>query len=90
MDTSEGMKFSLWGGKVYGTNIEVVPYQRLVQEWYAGDWKEPSILTIKLHKGINTVRVEILHENLPDNEYEKTENLWREFIKNLQALFPTF
>ena len=28
-----GDKFSLWGGQMFGTNLEVVKNKKLVQEW---------------------------------------------------------
>lgn len=79
MDSSEGTKFSLWGGDIYGTNIEVEPYQKLVQEWYGGKWEEPSILTIKLQKAGNTTKIELLHENVPDAEYKDIEQGWKDY-----------
>lgn len=79
MDDKAGTKFSLWGGDIYGTNIEVEPFKRLVQEWYQKVWKEPSILTIKLFKNGNVTKIEILHENIPDKDYEDINKGWNEY-----------
>jgi activator of HSP90 ATPase len=79
MDGNEGTKFSLWGGDIYGTNIEVETYKKLVQEWYGGKWEEPSILTIKLHKDGAGTKVEIVHENVPDKEYEDIQKGWEDY-----------
>ncbi len=38
-------KFSLWGGDIHGTNKEVKKEKKLVQEWYAGNWPKPSIVS---------------------------------------------
>lgn len=79
MDANEGTKFSLWGGDIHGTNIEMVPYQKIVQEWYSGNWKEPSILTLKLIKNGQNTKVELLHENVPDDEYKDIEEGWKDY-----------
>ncbi|MCL6096844.1 MAG: SRPBCC domain-containing protein [Patescibacteria group bacterium] len=79
MDDKEGTKFSLWGGDIYGTNIEVERFKKLVQEWYGGKWEEPSIVTFKLEKHGNSTGVQLLHENVPDKEYDDIDKGWKEY-----------
>jgi activator of HSP90 ATPase len=79
MDDKEGTKFSLWGGDIYGTNIEVEVFKKLVQEWYGGKWKEPSIATFKLDKQGHSTELELVQENVPDNEYEDIDEGWKEY-----------
>ena len=79
MDDKESTKFSLWGGDVHGTNIEVEKFKKLVQEWYGGEWKEPSIVTFKLQKLGNSTKLELLHENVPDEEYEDIDQGWKDY-----------
>jgi len=79
MDDKEGTKFSLWGGDIYGTNIEVEVFKKLVQEWYGGKWEEPSIVTFKLQKKGDSTELELVQENVPDEEYEDIDNGWKEY-----------
>ena len=79
MDADEGTKFSLWGGDIHGTNIEVEKFKKLVQEWYGGEWEEPSIVTFKLQKLGNSTKLELLHENVPDEEYEDIDQGWKDY-----------
>ncbi|MCL5435124.1 MAG: SRPBCC domain-containing protein [Patescibacteria group bacterium] len=79
MDDKEGTKFSLWGGDIHGTNIEVERFKKLVQEWYGGKWEEPSIVTFKLQKLGNSTKLSLLHENVPDNEYDDIDKGWKEY-----------
>lgn len=79
MDDKESTKFSLWGGDVHGTNIEVEKFKKLVQEWYGGEWKEPSIVTFKLQKLGSSTKLELLHENIPDEEYEDIDQGWQDY-----------
>ncbi len=38
IDATEGGAISLFGGMITGRNLELVPNQRLVQAWRAGNW----------------------------------------------------
>ena len=45
MSSKNGFSFSLWGGDIWGKNIKVTPKKELIQEWFAGKWPKPSIVT---------------------------------------------
>lgn len=76
MSDKEGASFKLWGGDIYGTNKEVLENKRLVQDWYSGKWKEPSILTIELFENNGETRVELVHENVPEEELGEIDRGW--------------
>jgi uncharacterized protein YndB with AHSA1/START domain len=76
MSEQVGFEFSLWGGDIHGKNIEVVPGKKLKQEWEAGEWESPSILTITLNQTGKTAEIELLHENIPDSEAPEIEEGW--------------
>lgn len=75
----EGTDFSLWGGDIHGTVLEVVPNEKLVQEWYSGKWENPSQVTFNLYDEGDTTRVVLEHKDIPDEEYEKIEQGWDEY-----------
>ncbi len=79
MDDKVGTKFSLWGGDIHGTNIEVEVFKKLVQEWYGGEWQEPSIVTFKLEKKSSSTKIELIHENVPDKEYDEIDQGWKDY-----------
>ncbi len=79
MDDKVGTKFKLWGGDVHGKNIEVVPEKKLVQEWYEGDWPEPSIVDFRLTSKDDGTQVQLLHERVPDSEYESIDKGWNKY-----------
>ena len=88
MNDKVGTTFKLWGGEIYGKNIEVVSHKKLVQEWFGGKWDEPSILTVHLYKkdpstssGQVTV-VDLLHEKVPDEEAKDIEQGWKDYYMN--------
>ena len=76
MSTEPGSEFSLWDGSIEGRNIAFEPGKKLVQQWYFGDQPEESIVTILLHaKGTGT-SVELLHTNIPDEDYHDFAEGW--------------
>jgi len=76
MDDRVGSKFSLWGGDIYGTNKKVIKGKQLVQDWYGGDWKQPSKLTITLKRKKEGTKVDLLHKDLPDDEAAGFSDGW--------------
>jgi len=76
MSTDPGSEFSLWDGSIVGKNIEFEPGKKLIQQWYFGEHSEESIVTILLHpKGMGT-SVELLHTNIPDEDYDDITDGW--------------
>ena len=79
MDGSVGTKFTLWGGDIHGTNIEVLPKRKLVQEWYGGKWPAPSIVTFELSSHGETTTITLTHLDLPEKAFKEIEEGWREY-----------
>lgn len=79
MDAQVGTAFELWGGSIYGKNIEVVPEKKLVQEWFGGDWDKPSIVTFTLKKRGNGRVVELTHTDIPTDEVSNVDDGWKEY-----------
>lgn len=79
MDGDVGTEFSLWGGDIHGTNIEVIAEEKLIQDWFGGEWDEPSRVTISLTPEDNSTRIDLLHENIPDSEYRDIAEGWDQY-----------
>ncbi|HNP06618.1 MAG TPA: SRPBCC domain-containing protein [Cyclobacteriaceae bacterium] len=78
MSTEAGSEFALWEGSITGKNLEFVDGKKIVQQWYFGDQKEDSIVTIILHEHENGTSVELRHINIPDEAYEDIVDGWNE------------
>ncbi len=76
MTEHEGADFSLWGGDIHGTNLEVLHEEKLVQDWFGGDWDEPSRVTFTLTPEERGTTIELLHENIPDSEVADITEGW--------------
>ena len=74
-----GTKFSLWGGDIHGTNTKVTSEKKLVQDWYSGDWPEPSVVTFSLTGTGDTTEVKLTHTNIPDAEFSDIKSGWDDY-----------
>ena len=83
MDTAAGSKFSLFGGQLEGTTLEIVPGQKLVQQWPHG-----SKVTITLEGHGDTTTVELLHEDIPEDKVDMFRQGWdTHYFASLQKMF---
>jgi len=76
MSTEPGSEFSLWDESIVGKNLEFEENKKIVQQWYFGEQKEPSIVTIKLHPEKDITSVELKHTNIPDDDYPNITEGW--------------
>lgn len=79
MNSKVGTKFSLWGGDIHGENTKVVENKLLEQDWFGGDWEEPSKVRFTLSKENGKTFVALLHENIPDKEADSIDDGWHRY-----------
>jgi len=79
MSTDPGSEFSLWEGDITGKNLEFLQDKKVVQEWYFGDQKEKSIVTITIASDREYSKVTIEQINIPDEEFDGIAEGWREY-----------
>ena len=76
MSAEVGGAFTLWGGQMFGTNLEVIKNKKLVQDWSYDQWEAPSRVTFTLKaKGKKSI-VELLHEDVPEKSLKSIETGW--------------
>ncbi len=73
-----GGVFSCFGGMITGRNIELIPDQRIVQAWRAGNWPEGvySIVQFELKAQGSESRLSLLHSGFPEGNGEHLESGW--------------
>src|SRR5690606_22320843 len=69
-------EFSLWEDSIVGKNLEFERNKRIVQQWYFGENNDASIVTIKLHAHKQGTSVELIHQNIPDEDFENITDGW--------------
>ena len=76
MSREVGGNFVLWGGQMFGTNLEIIKNKKLVQEWCYDQWEKPSRVTFTIKsKGKKTI-VELLHEDVPEKSVKSITDGW--------------
>lgn len=79
MDEKVGTKFKLWGGDIFGTNTEVIHEKKLVQDWYGGDWPEPSKLVFELISEKDGTLLKLTQKGVPEDEEEDIDSGWDDY-----------
>ena len=86
-----GAEYALWDGSICGEIVEVVPRQKLVQTWQPDNWeRDDSMVTFTLTPIGKKTRVDLLHENVEDSDYEGTSEGWDVYyLGAIKRLFST-
>ncbi len=85
IDHTEGGKFSVFGGAIYGKTTHLIPNKKIVQKWRTQAWEEnlyseTSFILEKVregtkiifsHKGIPSKHVQMIEEGWNKNYWEK-------------------
>lgn len=74
-----GTEFEILDGGIVGKILELEPNKKVVQQWYFGDQKEPSIVTILIHPDKGKVSVELRHTNIPDQDFKEIAEGWKKY-----------
>lgn len=75
-----GGAFKLFGGRIEGRNIELLPNQRIVQAWRPADWPAGvySIVKFKLVPREGGTRVVLDHAGFTEDKWEGLSSGWQE------------
>ncbi len=76
MSAEPDTEFSLWDESIVGKNIAFEENKKIVQQWYFGEESDDSIVTIKLHEHKQGTSVELIHTNIPDEDYDNITEGW--------------
>lgn len=78
MSEEPNSEFSLGDGSIVGKNLSFEPNKKIVQQWYFGEQPEASIVTISLHPHKQGTSVELVHTNIPDEDFDDIVGGWNE------------
>jgi activator of HSP90 ATPase len=72
--------FSLWGGSIFGTVVEVDPGRSMLQEWYGGNWDAPSLARFTLSSDPSGgTRLELENTGVPDEDGADIDSGWDDY-----------
>jgi len=84
IDPAPGGAFSMFNGQITGRNVELVPYERIVQAWRPGSWA-PGIYSIAKFEfraqGAQT-KVILDHTGFPEGKFAGLDSGWYEHYWN--------
>lgn len=78
IDPKAGGAFSMFGGMIVGRNVELVPYERIVQAWRPTHWAAGVYSIVRFEfKPQDSVTVVVLdHTGFPEGEYDHLDWGW--------------
>lgn len=79
MKAEPGTEFSLWDGDITGINREIVPGEKIVQEWDFGEQEEVSIVEILLKAEGDKTRIHLVHKNIPGEAFGNIAEGWNKY-----------
>jgi activator of HSP90 ATPase len=84
IDRNIGGAFRLFGGRVIGRNIELVPNQRIVQAWRALIWPSGvyAIVRFELAPNVSGTRVAFDEAGFPSENRDEHDVGWAKFYWN--------
>lgn len=76
-----GGTFSVWGGELSGTNIELIPDKKIVQSWRSSDWPKGhvSTITFRFTKTKDGSELEFTQIGIPEEFYEDIKQGWEDY-----------
>jgi activator of HSP90 ATPase len=81
-DPSVKGKFSAWDGYIFGTNVILEPYSKIVQAWRTTEFDEKdedSNLEILFEEQGDKTLLTLKHTNIPEGQGEDYKKGWKNF-----------
>ncbi len=82
MSPRVGGRFEAWGGYIHGTNLELVPGERIVQSWRPSEPTWPkghdSKVTFRLRPSRGGTRLDFTHQDVPTDHVGHLSEGWKE------------
>jgi activator of HSP90 ATPase len=79
INREEGGAFSMFGGKIVGRNLELLPNQRIVQAWRPASWDPGvySVVKFELEKKGSQTKVVLDHTGFPEGNFGHLDTGWK-------------
>ena len=83
INAKPGSKFKAFGGALTGTMLQTIPGSLIVQAWRSSPFRKSdpdSTLVLRFTPvGRNEGRIDLVHVNVPDHDYEDVSKGWKEY-----------
>jgi activator of HSP90 ATPase len=82
ISSKEGSRFRAFDGMISGKTLMVIPKYMIVQSWRGSHWKKEEIDSILILTFIpvgDHGRIELVHANVADSDYEGVKDGWEKY-----------
>lgn len=82
ISSKEGSRFRAFDGMISGKTLLVVPKHMIIQTWRGSEWKKEdidSILVLTFWPEGDRGRIELVHVNVADSDYEDVREGWEKY-----------
>jgi uncharacterized protein YndB with AHSA1/START domain len=91
MSDEIGAEVSAWDGYITGSNLELVPGERIVQAWRTGEFADEqadSVVTVTLEPVEEGTLLTLVHSNVPDSHRSYEEGGWEsQYFEPMKVYF---
>jgi activator of HSP90 ATPase len=90
IDPKSGGAFSLFAGQIVGRNVELIPYQRIVQAWRPAHWAAGvySIVKFEMKPRDGESTLVLDHTGFPEGDADGLDSGWHmHYLSPLQKYF---
>jgi uncharacterized protein YndB with AHSA1/START domain len=91
MSSEVGAEVSAWDGYITGSNLELVPGERIVQSWRTSEFTDEhadSVVTVMLEPVDEGTLLTLIHSNVPDDHTSYEEGGWEsQYFEPMKVYF---
>jgi len=85
-----GGKFTAWDGYIFGTTLELIPDQFIVQAWRTSEFSDDapdSLLELSLKEARGGTKVTLTHSRIPSGQEDSYRQGWRILLQTNEGIF---
>jgi activator of HSP90 ATPase len=82
VDGKVGGKFTAWDGYIFGTTLELIPNQRIVQAWRTSEFPDEapdSRVELLFEEVAGSTKITLTHSDMPEDQVESYKQGWDDF-----------
>jgi activator of HSP90 ATPase len=91
VDGRAGGKFTAWDGYIFGSTLELIPSERIVQAWRTSEFPDDapdSIVEILLEEIPGGTKLTLSHSNMPEDQVDSYRQGWDDYyFKPMKSYF---
>jgi activator of HSP90 ATPase len=90
MNPAVGSSFSAWDGNIFGSNLRMIPEEKIVPSWRTFEFPasgSDTLLTFTFESASGGTRIFITHENIPEGQVEDFKKGWEDYYSPMKEFY---